>query len=224
MASLDTRAQGSESRLCLKDAVKSHTLAATLPGSNTMALSIQCQENLDNGTGAAKESQIAFGLTTDALFLFERTGGNIAVLARATLDETTTEYWQLGSGTTESYIHLIAKDGAGLEFTSAGTGTNGLDCGIHMKSNATLVYAKGKDSTDGACTDTEAEICLKATDLSDATVAECTTAGLTTFSISSLTVAQAEAADGNAAKIITTPITGYTDFTKGEFVETPKEE
>jgi hypothetical protein len=217
MAELDMRAQDGPQKVCLKEDAKAYTLAAALPGTDTFAMMMQCQENLDGGDGSAKGAQLAFGLTTTDLWLFERTGAHTnAVLARATLDETTTEFWQLSSNEGNSYIHLIAEDGKGMEFTTAGTGTGSMDCGIHMKSNTNFVYAVGKDSVGGACSDDDVEICLAAADLSEAEVTDCTGAGLNTFTLTTLTKVAAEAAGTNAETIILTPITGMTEFNVGE--------
>lgn len=216
MAELDKRATTSPPRICLKETAKAHTHAAALPGSNTFAMKFQCMENLDGGTGLAGEAQMAFGLADSQMYLMERTGSaSNAVLAATSLDGTKTEFWQLGSGTNESYIHLVAQDNVGMEFTSIGSGNSALECGVHMKSNKTYTYIKGFDSA-GGCNSTEVELCLSATDLAETDMANCTTAKLSTFTLTTLTAAQLTAASGNAKTIIETPITGYTSFQLGE--------
>lgn len=222
LGELDERAQ-ERKKLCLEETPKVHSYPTALPDSKGFKLSLQCQENLDGGNGSSKTAQLAFGLTKESLFLFERTGnvGN-AVLASAKLDETRTEYWQLGSSTSngQNYIHLAAGDDFGMEMTSAGTvAVTALDCGLHMKANDTHVYIEGYDTVNSSCSEEKLTLCISATNFTEKDLTECTSAQLNTFTLTTLTTALVA---GNSAKnIIETPITGYIDFTKSEAVEDP---
>ena len=80
-----------------------------------------------------------------------------------------------------------------------------------MKSSDKFIYAKGKFSEGPECGSTDLELCLKASDLTDADSADdCN--DLKVFTIPSLTVAQVASAADNAEKIISTPIEGIIDF------------
>ena len=76
MAELDKRVQDSTLRKCLDVAAGPYSLAGALPTGHSISLKMQCMDNLDGGTGQAKESQLAFGLDDDNFYLFERTGGH----------------------------------------------------------------------------------------------------------------------------------------------------
>lgn len=185
-------------------------------------MTFQCQENLDSGNGGAEESQLAFGLTTTDLFLMERAGAfNNAVLAKSSLDGKATEYWQLGTGVSNNYIHLVAEDGVGMEMTAAGTGAITLDCGVHMKSNADFVYLEGYDTVNSTCGTDKVIACLAAGTLEATDVSDCTGAGLDEFTLDTLSVEKVTAVDPASETIIKTPINGFIDFTKG--VEEPIE-
>lgn len=214
MKELDTRIQGTSLRKCIENDAALYKLSAALPGENTISLKMQCMDNLDGGTGQATESQLAFGLDTTNFYLYERAGGyNNAVLAIAPLNGKKSEIWQISTGQGDHYIHLIAEDSKGLEFTAASDSgaSGGLGCGMHLKSSKEFIYVKGKFPEGPNCGTTEQEYCLNAADLTDATsLDDCQ--GINTFTLKSLTAEEIIAADGNASKIIGTPITGITDF------------
>ena len=228
MASLDSRAQDSSPRKCLAAAPEDYTLAGDLPNSGSFEMQLNCQENLDNGTGVAESAQLAFGVTSDAFYLFERTGNHDnAVLAQADIGETWTEFWQMGidqGGTNEGaegFIHLRAEDDVGMEITTAGEGGSVFNCGMHMKTDSTYVYIEAYDYTssgsDGSCATEQTIMCLTAADMAETDVSDCTGADLDTFSLTSLDSDGVE--DGSADAIIHTPIVGMIDFTAEAEVE-----
>lgn len=227
MTELDKRVQDSPPRLCLEESARNYTLQGELPNSETFTMKLNCQENLDGGTGIAKSSQLAFGLTDDDFYIFERTGNhNNAVLAKSNMDETRTEFWQVAvsaggvNAGAVTYIHLAAEDDVGMEIATAGSAYSVFDCGMRMKSNSDYVYIEAYDFTSGdsaSCATELTTMCLTASDMEATDSGNCSTAGLTSFTLTQLT--RDGVSEDEGEKIIMTPITGMIDFTESTEVE-----
>lgn len=214
IAELDKRAQENQ-KACLADGVSATDLelGTALPGDQSFALKIQCQEDLDD------KQQLAFGLTTDTFYLTERnTANGISVLASAPKDGTSVSAWQIGaSADSTTAIQIYAKDGEGLEATIAGTDTSGQSgaspCGLHIRAKGELVYMKASLAVANGCSADE-EYCVTASSFEDKALTECIAAGVDTLALKRLTPALVEAVKTDLRAAFTKKISGFIDFTK----------
>jgi hypothetical protein len=214
MAELDKRAQESQ-KACLADGVSAtdFDLGSALPGEQTFALKVQCQEDLDDS------QQLAFGLTADTFYLTERnTANGISVLASAPKDGSSVSAWQIAaSSDSTTVIQIFAKDGEGLEATIAGTDTSGQSgaapCGLHVRAKGELVYMKASLAVANGCSTVE-EFCVSASTFEDVTATQCTEAGLDRLTLTRLTPELVEAVKTDLRSAVTKKITGFIDFTK----------
>ena len=164
LASLDKRSQedGDGKVPCLSEEAKSWT--AKLPNGQTGTYLLQCYEELESAENNTKQ-KMAFGISGDYAYMVQlqdssgpapRTGS----LVKAKLDGTLTEAWITmqkfdlsQSVSPEDYFFLNVKaDDASksFEFSVGGTGKGiGVDCGVRVRSNGTLIYGTGIFSSFG---------------------------------------------------------------------------
>lgn len=225
MASLDTRVQDSPPRVCLQSEATTHEWPGSFPGDETFELKFQCQETLnspDDPEGETSNSQLAFGLDSESFYLYERTNtsSKVAVMAKAPLDGSRVEVWQVGlDGQTNgsSWLHLVGDDASGsVELAYAGEAiefSQAMVCGVQVRASGTLVYAKGQFYSGSSCGD-EIEFCLDGADGTEKSdISECEAAGLTEFSLTAMDSATDNIESANSELFITTAIQGgYEDF------------
>lgn len=219
MAELEARALESQ-RACLEETVelKNYDIGAPLPAGQAFELKFQCQENLDKSS----DTQLAFGLNKSNFYLMERTknaGGGIMVLANASIDGTKIDAWQIAfSNDNADYFHIQAADGVGFEVSVAGSDTTGKSgghtCGLHLRSNGSLIYLKASVPFDSVCS--EAEIyCVNAKTFEETALSECSSAKLNELSLPSITGADVKASIASSKSLVEQSITGFIDFTEG---------
>lgn len=216
---LDTRAQESQ-RACLETTVeiKDYSIGGTLPGNQNFGLKFQCQEDIDKNP----DTQLAFGISDTNFYLMQRTknaGGGIVVLANAGIDGKSVDAWQVAtSSTNHDFFHITAADGSGFEATIAGSDISGQSgghtCGLHLKSNGSLVYLKASVPYNSVCSE-PTTYCVNASTFAEVAAADCVSASLDQFALTSITSSDVIAATETTNTIVAQSISGFIDFTKG---------